>query len=223
MAIKTNLESFVIERLPRSEIRFADYNPRVITDESRRRLGKGLARFGLLAPVTWNRRTGNLVGGHQRVRELDRQHGSQSYDLHVAVVDMDEDDEKAANLLLNNQEAAGDWDMGKLADQLRDLDRVGKIELAGFDDASFYRLFGESPSTTSKDDMDELSDRVAKMQESFDAINALRRAPGRQDYYMVLVFKDYAARVEFCRAAGLDDNRYVDGRVIAAKISGGGV
>ena len=53
----------------------APYNPRRITAEAKRRLGTSLHEFGDIGGITWNRRTGHLVTGHQRVAEL-RQAGA---------------------------------------------------------------------------------------------------------------------------------------------------
>jgi ParB-like chromosome segregation protein Spo0J len=56
----------------RSKIHNAPYNPRFITDEAKRKLKGSIKRNGLLAPPTWNIRTGNIVGGHQRkVQEVE--------------------------------------------------------------------------------------------------------------------------------------------------------
>ena len=75
--------------MARSLLRAAPYNPRKIHPESQRRLKKALTRLGMLAPVTWNRRSGNLVGGHQRLKLLDElADGATDYELTVAVVDL---------------------------------------------------------------------------------------------------------------------------------------
>jgi len=49
----------------------ADYNPRVISEARLKMLKKSLEAFGDLSGVVFNMRTGNLVGGHQRLKQLD--------------------------------------------------------------------------------------------------------------------------------------------------------
>lgn len=45
-------------------------NPREIDDDAAAGLAESLAEFGDVAGIVWNRRTGELVCGHQRLREL---------------------------------------------------------------------------------------------------------------------------------------------------------
>ena len=45
----------------------AKYNPREITADALGRLTKSLDELGNLQPITWNAKTGNVVGGHQRL------------------------------------------------------------------------------------------------------------------------------------------------------------
>jgi len=52
------------------ELKPANYNPRKITDEQLSMLKKALEEFGDLSGIVFNRRTGNLVGGHQRLKCL---------------------------------------------------------------------------------------------------------------------------------------------------------
>lgn len=48
----------------------AKYNPRKISDKQLRMLKKSIEEFGDLSGIVFNRRTGNLVGGHQRLKCL---------------------------------------------------------------------------------------------------------------------------------------------------------
>ena len=107
-------QKFEVEVISRGEIHGADYNPRVISEDARKRLKGMLAKHGLVQPLVWNRRTGNLVSGHQRLSQLDQLERSQDYDLQVSVVDVDEREEKILNVQLNNPSMQGDWDMDKL-------------------------------------------------------------------------------------------------------------
>lgn len=50
-------------------------NPRAITPEALAGLKASLSAFGDLSGITWNKRTGELVCGHQRMRALREQYG----------------------------------------------------------------------------------------------------------------------------------------------------
>ena len=59
-----------LERMRIADLAPAPYNPRQISEEALAGLGTSVDRFGLVEPVVWNRRTGNVVGGHQRLKVL---------------------------------------------------------------------------------------------------------------------------------------------------------
>jgi hypothetical protein len=84
----------------------ASYNPRKISVEAFQGLGKSISKFGLMIPLVWNKRTGNIVGGHQRFRYLLEQ-GEMETD--VVVVDLTDNDEVALNVALNNTKIRGDF------------------------------------------------------------------------------------------------------------------
>jgi hypothetical protein len=115
-----------LRTMPLSKLIPADYNPRVITEDSLGNLGGSLDEFGYVDPIVWNERTGNVVGGHQRLKVL-ASRGFKTAD--VSVVDLDEAAERALNLTLNNRWLQGAWDQAKLRVQLDDL--LSKYEEAG--------------------------------------------------------------------------------------------
>ncbi len=113
----------------RSQIRFADYNPRRITAENLKTLKKGIKTFGLVGGIVVNSRTGNtLVSGHQRLTAMDElQHYNpethqNDYSIRCDLIDMDETAEKELLILLNNPNAQGEWDYDRLADMVPDID-----------------------------------------------------------------------------------------------------
>jgi len=111
-----------------SEISGAKYNPRKISDEAMGRLTKSLAEFGNIQPITWNARTGNVVGGHQRLKVY-KAMGKTEVD--VWAVDLDEQKEKAANIALNK--LSGEFDMPMLKDILEEIDTGDlDMEITGF-------------------------------------------------------------------------------------------
>src|SRR2546428_6999537 len=62
-----------IQNIEISQIKPAEYNPRKDLkpgDAELEKLRAVIDRFDLVEPLVWNRRTGNLVGGHQRLKIL---------------------------------------------------------------------------------------------------------------------------------------------------------
>jgi DNA modification methylase len=119
-----------IRRIAISTINPAPYNPRVALkpgDSEFESLRLSVDAFGCVEPLVWNRRTGNLVGGHQRLAVL-RARGDTHAD--VSVVDLPLAREKALNLALNRIQ--GRWDEDRLAELLRELVELPEIELTGF-------------------------------------------------------------------------------------------
>jgi hypothetical protein len=103
-------EKFTMQEMHRSELKKYPLNPRKITAEAKRRLKAGLERFGLVSPLIFNKRSGYLVGGHQRMSVMDDLQGDKDYTLNIAVVDLDESKEKELVVFLNNTSSMGFWD-----------------------------------------------------------------------------------------------------------------
>jgi len=82
------------------------YNPRRISDEALCGLRGSVERFGLVEPIVWNRRSGRVVGGHQRLKVL-QQLGHAATE--VVVVDLEDAEEKALNVALNSPSIAGEF------------------------------------------------------------------------------------------------------------------
>jgi len=101
----------------------APYNPRKISDEALGRLTKSLSELGDLQPITWNARTGNVVGGHQRLKCYQAMGKTE---VEVWAVDLPLDKEKAANIALNK--LSGEFDIPQLKDLLEEID-TGEIDL----------------------------------------------------------------------------------------------
>lgn len=129
----------IVQKINISEINPAKYNPRKdlkLGDPEYDKLKKSIAEFDLVEPLIWNKQTGNLVGGHQRLKIL-QEMGMEEVD--VSVVDLTPQKEKALNLALNKIQ--GDWDLPKLKDLLEELD-TGEfdIEITGFDEKEIEDL-----------------------------------------------------------------------------------
>ena len=140
-----------LKNLPLSKLTPADYNPRKDLkpgDPDYEKLKRSLTEFGYVEPVIWNKVTGQVVGGHQRIKIL-RDLGYQSVDC--VVVELDETREKALNVALNK--ISGDWDESKLALLIADLDAADfDAELTGFDEAEIQSLIGSLDEESIEDD-----------------------------------------------------------------------
>ena len=122
-----------IRKIPVSKIKPAAYNPRKDLepgDPEYEKLLKSINEFDCVEPLIWNRRTGNLVGGHQRLKIFIARGDTE---VACSVVDLSAEREKSLNLALNK--ISGDWDNEKLATLLDELIRMPEfdIEVTGFD------------------------------------------------------------------------------------------
>lgn len=126
------------------DLKPAPYNPRDISDDSLEGLANSLNEFGLVQPIVWNKRSGYIVGGHQRVKAMLR---AGEKEAQVLVVDLDEGRERALNLALNNPSIEG-----KFTDQLQPiLDRL-KSEMPDlFDRLLLGNLIADIPSANLND------------------------------------------------------------------------
>lgn len=131
-----------IQTIPTDQIKPAAYNPRKDLqpgDPEYRAIKRSLTDYGLLEPLIWNRRTGNLVGGHQRFKILTAEGATE---LPVSVVDLDQAQEKALNLALNRVQGA--WDEARLTDLLQELIANGQDPgAAGFSEKDVEALLGQ--------------------------------------------------------------------------------
>lgn len=129
----------------------AAYNPRKDLkpgDPEYEKLKRSMEEFGYVEPVIWNKQTGNVVGGHQRLKVL-LQMGEQEIDC--VIVEMDEQREKALNVALNK--VSGAWDNDRLASLITDLNATAfDISLTGFDAAEIDALFKDSLKDKVKED-----------------------------------------------------------------------
>lgn len=128
-----------IEKIHQSQINPAPYNPRKDLkpgDAQYEQLKRSIAIFDSVEPLIWNKRSSNLVGGHQRYKVL-LERGDTHFE--VSVVDLDEPHEKALNIALNK--ITGEWDIPKLKELLVDLDNGSfDLNLTGFNELELKEL-----------------------------------------------------------------------------------
>ncbi len=150
-----------------ADLQPAPHNPRRIDDDSRHGLSASMRQFGDIAGIVWNRRTGWLIAGHQRVAILSGKGASLELEpeprivdpdtgevWQVRVVDWDEQTADAAMLEANNQHIAGHW-----TDEMPDiLARLTAEDPLMVDDLGLNRLLRdietepEEEAKTAKDE-----------------------------------------------------------------------
>ena len=122
----------LIQKVSADRLNPAAYNPRRDLkpgDKDYEKLKRSIEEFGFVEPVVWNGATGNVVGGHQRLKVL-LDMGETEIDC--VVVDLEPEKEKALNLALNRIQ--GDWDEAKLAEVIAELDASAfDVSFTGFD------------------------------------------------------------------------------------------
>ncbi len=140
-----------IEKMDISKLNPTKYNPRKDLkpgDTEYEKLKRSINEFGYVEPVIWNKKTNNVVGGHQRLKIL-RDMGIS--DVDCVVVELSEEKEKALNIALNK--INGDWDNDKLALLISDLQGADfDVSLTGFDEGEISSLLADLEDTEGKDD-----------------------------------------------------------------------
>jgi hypothetical protein len=134
----------------------AEYNPRKITDKKLDMLGKSMKEFGDLSGIIYNRKTGRLIGGHQRIKHLNPEWEIEKIDSENGFiitpdgkwvfreVDWPEKKEIAANIAAN--QSGGEFDFPMLKNLLVELDDGSRdIELTGFVIDELNEIFGYVP------------------------------------------------------------------------------
>lgn len=156
-------------------------NPRKITPKKLAQLKKALAEFGDLSGIVFNRKTGQLVCGHQRIKSLSdaEVHITETYkkptktgtvaEGHVLLgkekfayreVSWDIGKEKAANIAANK--GAGEWDEDLLTDWMKDLDDLNfDLELTMFDEDERLDFFDDGSDEKPKKGKKENEGRVS--------------------------------------------------------------
>lgn len=130
----------ILKKIPIAQINPAPYNPRKDLqpgDHEYLKLKKAIQEFDLVEPLIWNERTGNLVGGHQRLKIIKNELGLSEVD--VSVVNLDDKKERALNIALNK--ISGEWDFPKLKELLVELDDGSfDLSITGFDENELKKL-----------------------------------------------------------------------------------
>lgn len=219
-------QKFETKTISRSQIQGAPYNPRRISDAAKKKLRDNIKRVGLLDTIVVNRRTMNIVSGHQRIAILDSLERKKDYNITVALVDLSEKEEMEQNLFFNNEKAMGEYDPYLLAE----LFEVNDIEVdnTGFElpdlgllgvEVDMAPAYGEEDEPEDEDDK-ELLQLNGKI---YNDSNGLRKAikeyannenTGVIDVNVVLTFSSTENKTAFMQKYGFGGGeKYVKGEV----------
>ena len=239
MDLSKYIKSEVAE-LNRSAIHLASYNPREITEESKKALKRIIKKYGLVGGIVVNKRTGlTVVSGHQRItvmdelQKYDRKTKENDYKLRVDVIDVDEKTEKELNIAMNNPNAQGTWNRDKLAEMIPDIDYkdVGLSEadlsLLGLD--YMFQTEQETDLANSLSDLmqpveeehqedlaakqAERAAKVAHMKEVKQQVReASQKTADNMDAYIMLSFDNAENKNTFLQRFGFpSDSKYIKG------------
>jgi len=153
------MKKMKIEKIKLTDIVPANYNPRQISKEEKKKLENSINNFGIVEPILINLSNNRIIGGHQRFDVLFDQHLldnnlyaevnllrlNESYGWVFPDNDKNlesEDMEKALNLVLNR--VSGDWNEEKLHQVFNDLQESGfnQMGLTGFDNSEITGFTG---------------------------------------------------------------------------------
>lgn len=141
----------IVQEIEITELNAAPYNPRVTLEPGMsewEKLKRSIEQFGNVEPIVWNKRTGNIVGGHQRLSVL-KSMGFEK--VPCSVVDLDEGEEKILNLALNK--IKGEWDYDKLEEILRGFD-YDVATASGFSEEEIAVILANNKDLLEDDDED---------------------------------------------------------------------
>jgi hypothetical protein len=117
-----------VELIAVEQLELATYNPRKIGAKEFKALVANIEKFGFVEPVVANKKTGRVVGGHQRVEAAKKIGLTQ---VPVFWVDLEEPAEMSLNLALNKVRA--EWDDSKLKIILSELSNEQDFSVTGFE------------------------------------------------------------------------------------------
>jgi ParB-like chromosome segregation protein Spo0J len=165
-----------IESLPLERLKPAPYNPRKPLkpgSAAYRRLERSLREFDLVQPLVWNKTTGHLVSGHQR---LDILKAKGVTHVEAVVVELSLEKEQALNIALNNSLVGSEWDAEKLIDVVRELQETEiDVALTGFDAEELADLLLMPDEDAANEDDEGSNPNVVRVQfevpaEDWDAV-----------------------------------------------------
>lgn len=156
-----------------SDLKANPRNPRKITDKKLEMLAASMREFGDLSGVVLNVRTGHLVGGHQRVKNLDPKwkiikrpakdkSGTVAFGMietpfgNLSYREVDWPIKKETQAMVSANQHGGDWDNDVLREVMAEME-AEDLEMLGFGEKELERLLRETdqPVQVNGDDQAE--------------------------------------------------------------------
>jgi hypothetical protein len=225
----TKYQKFASENVSRQSIQGAPYNPRQIDQHAARKLKANIQKVGLLAPILVNRRSGNVVSGHQRLAALDALEGKPDYLLQVSYCDLSPKQEREQNIFMNNEAAMGSWDLDLLNDMV--TTNAIDITLAGFEDADLQLLLpdwtplgdnlGEDTKPAEEKSAEQQAADIKIIKERKKESMAVAREKDDTEFFMVTVFRTRDEMDKFLDSINVARTlKYVSPAVLIAGVEG---
>ncbi len=210
------IEKYIIRQTPRSQINLADYNPRKISEDNRRKVKANIKKYGMLQPIIVNKTTGNVVAGNQRLSIMDELNRDKDYTVTIAEINVSKEDEVKLNIFLNNHSAAGEYDVNILHDIFEKFPKIDPLKDAGFDkvDLNFMfdgiefeksMFFNTESHAKVKSDLDKIA-HSNKLKEYKKRVREKNKAGESgiediqsEDNIIIFVFNSNQGKREFCR------------------------
>jgi hypothetical protein len=224
----TKHQKFANEEVSRQSIQGAPYNPRQIDQHAARKLKANIQKVGLLAPILVNRRSGNVVSGHQRLAALDALEGKGDYILQVSYCDLTAKQEREQNIFMNNEAAMGSWDLDALDEMIRSTNI--DINLAGFEDADLQLLLPdwtpleietpeEKVDVSEAQSAEQMADKIAEIKAAKKKSLDTAREADDTEFFMVTVFRTRNEMDAFLDSINVNRaNKYVAPAVLLAGV-----
>lgn len=237
MSLSKYFTSETVE-INRSDIQLANYNPRKISAEARKKLKANIKQNGIIGGLVWNRTTGNLVSGHQRLSILDElnKYPDSDYLVKVEQIDVDEVKEKELNIFFNNSAVQGEWDYDMLAQIIPDID----YKNAGLTEEDL-QLIGVDFTFQTEEEQDiagEIEDLIAPVKAQKEAVKQAKKELSEaekiannkevkaqvlndaqskaedMESYVMISFDSYKAKAAFMQRFGFDEReKFVKGEL----------
>ena len=217
---KKQLKQSETTEIRRSMINLNPYNPKRHSEEKVAEQRKNLQRVGYLGGITWNRRTGNLIDGHRRIKALDlyyKYDGTTGTDYMVKVeaVDFDEKQEKEQMTYMALGNTKADYQL--IAEYLSDID----YSAAGIDSYDLSQIQNYLPTLEdfSIDTYDDLIEEPEKneVENSEEKKSKIKENKRKQmedageryenlTAYLTISFANSEEKRIFCELAGINEN-----------------
>ena len=198
MKAKLNIKEMDIDDLLKSR---ATYNPRTINSEQKAGLESSIDKFGYVENLIYNKQTGTLVSGHQRLTSLIEK-GYTSVDVHI--VDIDLEKEKALNIAMNARTITGDFTKG-----INEI--LSEIMLS---DVEFYDLANLNSLHIYDNEEDVLKDEEEKNEVE---MNEMILLPYEHYDAILVVCKNTDNFMFLSSALGLEDKKIISSPMVQKK------